>query len=120
MADLTEYSPKSTAHPSQLRSAFGPFLLVALSVITVLTWQVLKAYQGYEQGQLLQQQRTKLVEQSRAVQTRLQKFLHGLIDLSATDADAKAIVTKFDISLDKSGVSTKSTPTPSVQTSPAP
>ena len=120
MADLTEYPPKSTARPSQLRSAFGPFLLVALSVITVLSWQVLVAYQAHAQGQLIQKQKTKLVEQSRAVQARLQKFLHGLIDLSTTDEDAKAIVKKFDISLDKSGVSTKSSPTPSVQTSPAP
>jgi len=89
-------------------------------MITVFVWQVLNAYQGHEQGQRLQEQRTKLVEQSRAVQTRLQQFLHGLIDLSATDQDAKAIVTKFDIRVDKSGVSTTSSPTPSVQTSPTP
>ena len=120
MADLPDYPPKSTARPLPLRSAFGPFFLVALSVITVLGWQVLIAYQGRQQGQRLQEQKTKLVEQSRTVQTRLQKFLHDLIDLSATDQDAKAIVTKFDISVNKSGVSTNSSPAPSVQTSPTP
>lgn len=118
MADLPEYPPKNTARTPPLRSAFWPFLLVTVSFIAILVWQVLTAYQAHEQGQLAQKQKIKLVEQSRAVQARLQKFLHELIDLSATDEDAKAIVTKYDISVDKSTVSPESTPL--VETSPAP
>ena len=52
-----------------------------------------------EHGVQLRDQQVKLVEQSRRVQGGLQKFARDLVEVAKTDEEAKAIVTKYGISV---------------------
>ena len=47
----------------------------------------------------MREQQVKMVDQSRRVQAGLQKFARDLIEVAKTDEDAKAIVTKYGISV---------------------
>jgi hypothetical protein len=89
----TEYSSPSS------HNGFVGLTLVCLSVITVLGWDLIVARQLHSNGTQLREQQTKMVEQSRVAQTGLEKLARDLIDVSHTDDDAKAIVTKYNIAV---------------------
>lgn len=99
MADL--YSPKKTetVATSGGRTAFWPFILLGLSVCAILVWQLIVANQVKAHGEQMREQQVKLVDQSRKVQAGLQKFARDLIEVAKTDEEAKAIVTKYGISV---------------------
>src|SRR5689334_13189764 len=99
MPDL--YSPKKTETTPNNGgpSAFWPLILVALSISSILVWQLIVANQVRVHASQMIEQQTKLVEQSRRVQAGLQKFAKDLIEVSKTDEEAKAIVTKYGISV---------------------
>jgi hypothetical protein len=95
-----DYYPPETAMPAtSSRNAFLPLLLVELSLIIVLLWEVVIASQVRANGQRLRDQQTKIVEQSQQAQAGLEKLARDLIDVSQNDEDARAIVTKYNISV---------------------
>ena len=98
MPDL--YSPKKTdVAGSDGLTAFWPVSLLALSLCAILVWQLIVGNQVRTHGAQLIEQQTKLVDQSRKVQAGLQKFARDLIEVAKTDEEAKAIVTKYGISV---------------------
>ncbi len=98
MPDL--YSPKKSETVTNGNlSVFWPFVLLALSVCAILTWQLIVGNQVHQHASQLIEQQNKLVEQSRRVQGGLQKFARDLVEVAKTDEDAKAIVTKYGISV---------------------
>ena len=115
MADL--YSPKKTETVvTAAPTAFWPVMLVGLSLIAVLVWQLRAATQVKEHGAQMRDQQVKLVEQSRRIQVGLQKFARDLIEVAKTDDEAKAIVTKYGIAVTNSGAA--AAPAPAPQASP--
>jgi hypothetical protein len=116
MADL--YSPKKTETvvATTVPTAFWPLLLVGLSLIAVLVWQLRAATQVKEHGGQMRDQQVKLVDQSRRVQAGLQKFARDLMEVAKTDDEAKAIVTKYGIAVTNSGAA--AAPAPAPQPSP--
>ena len=106
MADIPGYTPKKvdrsrsgSTSSSSGPTAFWPFLLVAVSLCSILGWQIRVASQVQEHGAQLRDQQVKVVEQSKRMQAGLQKFARDLIEVAKTDADAKAIVDKYGISV---------------------
>lgn len=98
----TEYS-----NPNQGKS-FLPLTLLALSIICFFAWQWTDITQKQtaiknnreKLDQFVQANREKLLDQAQKaqkVQDVLQKLVLDLLEVSKTDADAKAIVTKFGI-----------------------
>jgi cell division protein FtsB len=80
-------------------NAFWPVTLLALSLITILSWQL---WMGLEaktnlQTQLALPQRKATLEQAKKVQTDLEKLVTDLLDLAQSDKDAKDIVDKYQI-----------------------
>ncbi len=101
---------ESTASPRY--NGFLPLVLLALSVIVVLCWELTLAGQARSNGTQLREQQTKIVEQSRKVQTGLEKIARDLIEVSKTDDDAKALIAKYAISINN--------PAPAASPSPKP
>ena len=118
MADL--YSPKKsdTVVATTAPTAFWPVMLVGLSLIAVLVWQLRAATQVKEHGAQMRDQQVKLVNQSRREQAGLQKFARDLIEVAKTDDEAKAIVTKYGIAVTNSGAAAPAAPAPAPQPSP--
>ncbi len=114
MADIPGYTPKRTPRadtPRDNPTAFWPVILTTISLIAILTWQVTVANEVKEHVVQLRDQQVKLVDQSKRMQAGLQKFARDLIELSKSDADAKAIVDKYGISV--------TSPTPGAPAAPA-
>ena len=108
MADIPGYTPKKVSRSDSTSSrsgptAFWPYVLVTVSLCAILTWQVTVATEVRDHVTQLRDQQVKLVDQSKRMQVGLQKFARDLIELSKTDADAKAIVDKYGISINASG-----------------
>ena len=103
---------KTETTPSAGPTAFWPLALVALSLATILFWQLRIAYQVRDRETLLRDQQVKVVDQSRRVQGQLQKFAKDLIDVSKTDAEAKAIVDKYGISVNSTAAAAGTAPAP--------
>lgn len=88
---------------------FWPLLLMAISLLLVLSWEILVGIQTRETARQAQQQQLRLVDQAKQVQFGLEKLVRGLVDLSKTDDDAKRLVTKFGIKFNEAGAAN---PTP--------
>ncbi len=80
-------------------NSFLPLALTSASVIIILIWELVVAGQGRSNFNHLRDQQTPIVEQSKKIQTALEKLARDLIEISATDEDAKAIVTKYQINV---------------------
>ena len=80
-------------------NAFVPLVLVAVSVIVILGWELGVGSQARSNGRQLREQQTKLVEQAKQIQTGLEKIARDLVEVARTDDDAKAIVTKYNINI---------------------
>src|SRR2546430_7246068 len=99
MVDPT-YSSVDAGSPASPRyNSFLPLVVLALSLIVILSWELIVASQLRRNGKELREQQTKMVEQSRNIQTGLEKLARDLIDVSKTDDDAKAIVAKYAIAV---------------------
>ena len=98
-------------------NAFWPLVLLAVSLIVILGWDLIVAGQVRSNGKQLREQQAKMVEQSHQVQVGLEKLARDLIEVAKSDTDAKAIVTKYNISVSepKPGA-----PSASASGSPAP
>ena len=94
---MTEFDPTM---PAQRRhNGFIPLVLIALSVIIILTWELKTGSQARQNGQQLREQQSKLVEQSRQIQIGLEKLARDLINVANSDPDAKALVAKYQINI---------------------
>jgi hypothetical protein len=83
---------------------FWPLLLMAISLLLILSWEILVGVQARETAQQTQQQQLRLVDQAKQVQFGLEKLVRGLVELSKTDEDAKRLVTKFGIKIGEPAV----------------
>ena len=93
-------------------NGFVPLVLIALSVIIVLTWELVTGSQARRNGQQLREQQSKLVEQSKQIQTGLEKLARDLINVASTDSDAKALVAKYQINVTNPAPAATASPTP--------
>jgi len=72
-------------------------MLLALSLLLVLGWNVLQAWRQHQIGIRLIEQQAGVMKQAEATERRLQALLTELVTLSKTDAQAKALVDKYQI-----------------------
>ena len=78
--------------------SIGPFFMAALSLIIFFGWQVTTIVQQRRLlGSLIDQQ-TVLINQAAQVEGAFKAMMTDLVALAATDADARAIVSKYRIS----------------------
>src|SRR5436309_2557282 len=80
-------------------TGFTPLVLIALSFIIILAWELYVGTQARTNGLQLRDQQSKLVDQSKQIQTGLEKIARDLVNVAATDPDAKALVTKYNINI---------------------
>ena len=78
-------------------NVFWPVLLMGVSLILVLTWEILIGATTRRGAQQLEDQQVRTVEQARQVQQNLEKLVRGLVELAKTDEAAQKLVTKFGI-----------------------
>ena len=106
----TEPDPWPAPQPEHSHfNGFWPVLLVGMSVIVILSWEVWVGIDTRQTQQQMQQQQGKVVDQSKQLQANLEKLVRGLVELSTSDDEAKRLVTKFAIKINDSSVPT---PTP--------
>jgi biopolymer transport protein ExbB/TolQ len=79
------------------QSVFLPIAILMIAVLTILAWNLYLTKSQTAAWQKQFTQREQMVSQSRAVQGDLQKIAFELMSLSATDADARALVDKYQI-----------------------
>jgi hypothetical protein len=92
--DLESSQPFARRH-----TGFVPLVLIALSFIIILAWELYVGNQARTNGLRLREQQSKLVDQSKQIQLGLEKIARDLIDVASTDNDAKALVTKYNINI---------------------
>jgi len=111
---MNESTPDFEFESSQSMSAFLPLALLGVSLAIVLIFQVSVLL---PQRTLLQQALTQSeqgVEQSKQVQAGLQRLVMDLVNSSADDKDAQAIIAKYGIQ-----VTGGAAPAPAPAASPA-
>ena len=91
--------------------AFWPVFLLGASLGLVLSWEVWVGISTRRGAQQIEEQQVKVVDQSKQVQTGLEKLVRGLVELSKTDEAAQKLVTKFGIKVNNPSVPT-TTPAP--------
>lgn len=98
-----------SSQPAIGTDAFLPLVLVSLSLILIFIWQLSAISTQRTAFQSTIQRQEELVKQSHQVQGSLEKLVNDLLDLSATDSEAKAIVQKYGIA--RSGAAPTPAPT---------
>lgn len=88
---------QAATNDCQSRSSFWPQLLVAVSVMIFLGWQLSIAVQQRRALQQLAGQQAVLTSQAAQIEGQFQSMMTELVRLSATDPYAKAIVVKYRI-----------------------
>ena len=112
--DEQEFEIAAATAGQRRYNGFVPACLVSLSLIMILSYELVGAGQVRANARQQREQQTKLVEQSHQIQLGLEKLARDLIETARTDDDAKALVTKYDISISNP----VSNPTPSAGASP--
>ena len=92
-------------------SVFWPVLLLGVSLLMVLAWEIWIGADTRRSAQQLQDQQVRVVDQSKQVQQNLEKLVRGLVDLAQTDEEARKLVNKF-------GIKVTSPPAPAASPSP--
>ena len=106
-------SRETNANNQVCFSPFWPQCLVAVSLAIFLGWQVTQAARQYIGLVRLSDQQAVLMNQAAQAEGNLQAMMKELIELSLTDSDAKAIVTRYHISFNPaqaSGLSAETSP----------
>ena len=83
--------------PCAPTNPFGPLVLMAVSLALVLGWNVAQAWQQHRAGKQAQDQQVSLLQQAATTERNLQVMLTDLVNLAATDPQARAIVDKYQI-----------------------
>lgn len=86
-------------------SPFWPLCLMALSLVIFLGWQLNAGLQQYRVSRQMIEQQAVLANQAAQTESKLQAMMTDLLRLAKTDAEAQAIVAKYNIKLntDKPG-----------------
>ena len=82
-------------------AAFGPFLPILLLCVSLLlwfSWNLNLTVQQRTNGQRLSEQLDQQLSQAAEAENKLRVMMADLVQLSETNASAKAIVKKFNIS----------------------
>lgn len=87
-----QYAPQRPAADSALALVF-----TAGALLIFLCWQAISATKTHSVLRAQRDQRAQLVTQSLKVQADLQKLANDLVELSKTDAAAKALVDRYQI-----------------------
>jgi hypothetical protein len=92
-----DYSPESNIPGGFKMDAFIPLVLLSISLIVLLGWQIYNT--NSERGQLesVITRQVPAITQSQKVQDSVTKLVNDLLTASQTDATAKAIVDKYQI-----------------------
>ena len=99
-------------------NGFWPVLLMGVSLLVVLSWEIWIGASTRRGAQQTQDQQVRLVDQSKQVQQNLEKLVRGLVDLAKTDEEAQKLVTRFGIkvnnpSVPATGSAASASPSPS-------
>lgn len=105
------YSQPAAPASAPALNAFWPVLLLGLSLLLILSWEIWIGMATRRGTQELKAQQVKTVEQATQVQAGLEKLVRGLVDLAKTDEQAQKLVTKFGIKVNNPTVP-ESTPIP--------
>jgi len=76
---------------------FWPLCIMAASLALFLGWQVTAAVRQYIAFLRLADQQTVMAGQATQTESKLQAMTMDLLELSKTDTDARAIVSKYNI-----------------------
>ncbi len=90
---------------------FWPVLFIGMSLLLIFGWEVRLGIATRQGARQLQNQQMRAVDQAKQVQSRLEKLVRGLVELSKTNDAAKKLVTQFAIKVDDPTAPT-STPFP--------
>ena len=82
---------------TNLFTPFWPLCLMALSLACFMGWQVTAAARQYIGLVRLADQQTLQTGQAAQAESKLQAMMMDLLELAKTDADARAIVSKYGI-----------------------
>ena len=85
---------------------FWPVMLIGLSIMLLFIWEVRLGILARQTALQLKEQQVRLVDQAQQVQTRLEKLVRALVELSKTDEEAKKLVAKFGIKLNNPALPT--------------
>jgi hypothetical protein len=94
-----EYSPETSATPrfALLGDAFIPVIILSISVIILLGWQVKLSSAQKTLMQDALTRGTPALNQSQQVQASVSKLVTDLMQAAQTDGTARAIVSKYKI-----------------------
>jgi len=110
MAD--ESYPEPEREAERRFNGFWPVLLMGISLVVVLSWEIWIGASTRRGAQQTQEQQVRVVDESKQVQQNLEKLVRGLVDLAKTDEEAQKLVTKF-------GIKVNNPPGPAANFSPA-
>lgn len=102
---------ESTNAAPERYHGFWPLLLIGISLVLILAWEIEASAVSRRTIEQLRDQQLRVVDQATRVQSELEKLVRGLVDLAKTDENAQKIVTKFGIKLNNPTIPT-STPAP--------
>jgi hypothetical protein len=94
-----ESQPAPVTSRAERYHGFWPLLLMACSLILILSWEIRVGIFARGNAEQLREQQVRVVDQAKRVQSSLEKLVHGLVDLAKTDDAAKRIVTKYGIKI---------------------
>lgn len=80
-----------------LFTPFWPLCMLTLSLAVFLGWQVMAAARQHIAALRLADQQTFLTGQAAQAESKLQAMMMDLLELSKSDPDARAIVSKYGI-----------------------
>lgn len=95
--DQEPYDSPASYRPPPTFNGFWPVLLLGLSLLLILAWEIWVGVATRNGARQLEEQQVKVVEQAKQVQAGLEKIVRGLVDLAKTDESAQKLVTKFGI-----------------------
>ena len=96
---MNEFTVPQDPSDSTAKSTFLPLVLVALSFVLVLIFQVSMQMPQRNLLQNIIKQNERNVEQSVQLQSRLQKLVMDIMEASKNDKDAQSIIAKYGIQM---------------------
>jgi len=113
-----QYYTESQTQGGFKTDAFIPLILLSISLIVLLGWQVCNASTQRNQFQAAITHQQPAVDQSKQAQASLAKLATDLLVTAKTDDTAKAIATKFGIQQNGAAADTSAPATPAASATP--
>lgn len=93
------HETSSRSGAALVKDAFIPLLVLALSYVILVSWQVSNALAQREAMQTASSRQEPVIDQSHQAQAALQKLASDVIEAAQTDDIAKAIVAKYGMQI---------------------